>query len=846
VLTNLLPGLREIRAPVVSGYLWLAFFFLLLHHDLPSSDHPGSVLRPLFHLFDDLSALGIATVASVAAYLVGSAMQEVLKLLGRLFAPRKPLYAPAGTHLSTDGKRNLARAVRIQVERISRRLFQVAMSPGERGIDEAPGPDAVERELPLVRMLLLDQQSELVGELDRLQAEADLRITVAAPLAALGVYFAFKISYGWGLLLVPAVMLFVQGYQRQREAGDFLAGILHSGRASAPAVTDFEISVDAALERTDLEWKLKGEMAEGDGMAAFRYGNLLASGGEYKKAVEPLTNAVDQGVVQGYVELGLAREQLDEPEEAERAYRDGAERGDRKARKQLAALLRQQQRGEEALEAAKDAEDDDSDEEKKGVELDLPREGKRLSAYRERVSAGDAKAALNLGLLLQRRNDLEEAVSAFERATELDPEDPGPWLALGRLQMRRWHFEEARVAIERALTLEERRFGPEHLEVAKTLGILGGILQALGRDRKALDLARRALQIKERELPSDSLEVAQSVLAESSALDDLGRWSEALAGYQQAIPVAEEHLPSESLSLGIFWGNLANTRLHLGDISEALELQEKALRLEQQADATALDTGLTLNNIGNVRSALGEYRQALQLHEDALAVHEKELGSHVLSVAEILDGVGDALVGLGRFDDGLAALKRGLGIKEALGVSKLRIALTMHRVGRALAGLGSYQQALEVQEGAMRRAKEELPDDEAHPFVATLLAEQGRLLVHLDRNKEAQLKLREAREMAEGRGASFAVAYVRSLLGEGEAGLARGRLLQAEASVSAAMEFVEDLYGPMNPLLLEALRLWAQIREAAGAEEAAASARERAKDIDQRLNPPSVDGPSIK
>lgn len=839
MLANLLPGLREIRAPVVSGYLWLAFFFLVLHSDLPSSSHPGKVLQPLFDLFDDLSTLGVATVASVAAYLVGSAMQEVLKLIGRLLSPGKPLYAAPGTHISVNGRRSLARSVGTQVDRITRRLFQVALSPGEHGIDDAPEPEAVVRELPVVRMQLLGEDPELVGELDRLQAEADLRITVAAPLAALAIFLALEASYGWAVGLVPAAMLLVQGYQRQREAGDFLAGVLHSGRTSAPVVTDFEISVNAALERTDLEWKLKGEMAEGDGMAAFRYGNLLSSAGEYEKAIEPLTAAVKQGVIQAYAELGLARERLEEPEEAERAYKDGAERGDRKARSRLAELLRGQQRGEEALEAAKDDSADSASEET--ADLDLPREGRRLSSYRARASAGDAKAALNLGMLLQRREDMEGAIQALERAAELDPEDPSPWLMLARVQKKRWHFAEARVAIERALALQERKFGSDHLEVAKTVAEVGRTFQGLGRDHRALELFRRALEVQERELGSDSLEVALTRGGEAAALDDLGRWSEALAAYERALPVVEREMGEESLAAKIMIGNLANTKLHLGQLAEALELQERALRIEQgSSDATPLGINLTLNNLGNVRCALGEWKVALKLHEDALAEHEGQLGPNALSVAEILDGVGDARMGMGRSEEALAALRRGLGIKEALGVSKLRIALTAARVGKALGEVGEIREALALHERALALAEGELSTEE-HPLIAGLLAEHGRLLVKEGDHREARARLRQAQLLAEDNGTEYGHAHVTALLGLGELELAGGRPDAAEAVTAKAIELVEDLYGPTHPLLASALRLWAEAREQNGSPEAAESARERATEIERRLNPPDED-----
>ncbi|MGH8742633.1 MAG: hypothetical protein ACREUN_17050, partial [Burkholderiales bacterium] len=301
MLASLLPGLREIRAPLVSGYLWLVFFFLALHDQLPSEADSDSVLQPLFGLGADLSTLGIATVSGVAAYLVGSAVQEMLKLLGRILSPQAPLYGEAGSRISAAGRSDIKETVRIRVQGIARRLHQVALSPGDKGIDE-PTPVTVERELPLVRTLLLGERRELVGEVDRLQAEADLRITVAFPLAALAVFLAAEVSPGWLALALPAVLLAVQGYQRQLEAGDLLAKALRIGKADAPALEALAAAADEALQRAELEGDLRKSMDGGDGMAAFRLGNLQASSDDFEAAVVSLEFAAQQGIVRAYAE----------------------------------------------------------------------------------------------------------------------------------------------------------------------------------------------------------------------------------------------------------------------------------------------------------------------------------------------------------------------------------------------------------------------------------------------------------------------------------------------------------------------------------------------------------------
>ena len=150
MVANLLPGLREIRAPLISGYLWLIFLFLVFHSDLPTRAHAGD-LEPLFDLADRLSTFGVAAVSGIAAYLVGSATQELIKLGGRIASSQRPLYGEAGTHLSEAGQEDIKRSVALRLQQVRGKLFQVAISPGEKGVEEEPASLTVERELPLIR-----------------------------------------------------------------------------------------------------------------------------------------------------------------------------------------------------------------------------------------------------------------------------------------------------------------------------------------------------------------------------------------------------------------------------------------------------------------------------------------------------------------------------------------------------------------------------------------------------------------------------------------------------------------------------------------------------------------------
>jgi hypothetical protein len=83
MLGNVVPGLRELRAPLAAGYLWLLFAWLVWGDKLPnkSAEKPDPLDR-LYRLEPVVSSIGLAVVASVAAYVVGSIVIDVQTWIG--------------------------------------------------------------------------------------------------------------------------------------------------------------------------------------------------------------------------------------------------------------------------------------------------------------------------------------------------------------------------------------------------------------------------------------------------------------------------------------------------------------------------------------------------------------------------------------------------------------------------------------------------------------------------------------------------------------------------------------------------------------------------------------------
>jgi|GEM_PF-2343819 len=116
-----------------------------------------------------------------------------------------------------------------------------------------------------------------------------------------------------------------------------------------------------------------------------------------------------------------------------------------------------------------------------------------------------AKVLNNLGLVLLDSNELDEALTIFQRALEIDKQyyDQGhAYFAirfnnLGRVYHEMGNFQEAKSALENALAIDERVFGPNHPNVATTLANLGRVLIDLDEIDSACSVLDRALSITE-------------------------------------------------------------------------------------------------------------------------------------------------------------------------------------------------------------------------------------------------------------------------------------------------------------------------------------------------------------
>ena len=141
-----------------------------------------------------------------------------------------------------------------------------------------------------------------------------------------------------------------------------------------------------------------------------------------------------------------------------------------------------------------------------------------VSSYR--ILAEKISLLRDLGIYLSASEQLRAARTTFERVLAINeaaygPDHPEVAKSLGNLGVVQWQLgelKEARASLERALAIFQATHGPDHPEVAPTLINLGAVQQELGELKDARASLERALAIFQATHGPDHPEVAKALI----------------------------------------------------------------------------------------------------------------------------------------------------------------------------------------------------------------------------------------------------------------------------------------------------------------------------------------------
>lgn len=250
---------------------------------------------------------------------------------------------------------------------------------------------------------------------------------------------------------------------------------------------------------------------------------------------------------------------------------------------------------------------------------------------------------LELGVNLGEAGRLIEAITAFRRAIDTDPDYGEAHYNLAMALMKTGGVEEAIAELQRAAALQ-----PGDALAARKLG-------TLFLERGQLDEATAALrQVIARE-PDDGL----AYFHLGVVLRDQGQLDEAITALRKSTSLR----PDDPLA----WFHLGVALQHRGLADEAIAALRKVTSLDPDDGLAFHHLGLALLNRGRLEEAIAVLKKGVSLEPDnALALHN----------------LGLALRSAGRMDEAIAAFSRSIELEPDFALARYNRGLALMAAGR--------------------------------------------------------------------------------------------------------------------------------------------------------------------
>lgn len=214
-----------------------------------------------------------------------------------------------------------------------------------------------------------------------------------------------------------------------------------------------------------------------------------------------------------------------------------------------------------------------------------------------------------------------EMLDAYERATQIDANDPYAYLLKGEALSNLERYDEALEAYKLALRLD-----PDNTHIYINIG---NTLDQLERYEEALE----AYNFYLKHMPHDDYVLG----CKSFALENLGRYEEALEACQLSLQLD----PNDA----IMHGHKGWLLYMLDDLEEALEAYERSIKLDPTLDWIFFWKGDLLFDLERFEEALDAYEHAIQLDPSYFSAFK---------------GKGNALYKLKRYKEALAVYNRAI------------------------------------------------------------------------------------------------------------------------------------------------------------------------------------------
>ncbi|GAA6615777.1 tetratricopeptide repeat protein [Scytonema sp. NUACC26] len=303
--------------------------------------------------------------------------------------------------------------------------------------------------------------------------------------------------------------------------------------------------------------------------------------------------------------------------------------------------------------------------------FNLGRMSEAISSYEQAllINPDDAASWDNQGMLLQKTGQYEKALISYNKATEVNPKYSRAFMHRCETLNLMQKYEDALASCDRAFSGDKNWDNKElaYLWYQRSIALLG-----LQKHEEALDGAQRAISLKidyaeawsqKGVILWHSKKYEDAIVAIKKAIDlnpyyvqgwfNYGRVLSSLKEYQKAVAAYDEALREDVKSvdesiLASIWANQAAALWHLQEYQLALDCTNRAIKLNPKSFEAWYNKGLVLLELGKYHEALEAYSRAKDIDNDN---------------AYVWTGIGMGFARSGRLEEALKAFEAALNIE---------------------------------------------------------------------------------------------------------------------------------------------------------------------------------------
>ena len=315
----------------------------------------------------------------------------------------------------------------------------------------------------------------------------------------------------------------------------------------------------------------------------------------------------------------------------------------------------------------------------------LGRVGEALVAFKKatELNPNYADGFNNLGIILHELGRQDEAIEAYTKAFTIKPDFAQAYNNIGITFENQIKLGEAIEAYNKALLLK-----PDYAEANFNIG---NAFQKQGKLGEAIEAYSKALSLN----PN----YADTYYNMGTIFQDQGRQDEAIEAYNKALLLKPDYADT--------YYNMGTIFQNQGKLNEAIEAFEKALSLKPDYADAYNNLGVALQDQGKLDEAIESYEKALSLKPD---------------YAEAYNNIGNTLKDQGKLDEAIELFKKALSIKP-------EYAEAYSNMGNVLKAKGNLEEAI-VSFNKALSFKPEYAD--AHVNLSYAFLSSGRLKEGLD------------------------------------------------------------------------------------------------------------------